>query len=492
MSSSGSFNAPARADPRPYRPTSLDFINRPNPVEPLAISPKHPLHDLAPCTSSTIRHRVSLENSLGSPPALSSFGITEGADRRPPKRRPSCDAILLDLPRLPPRQQRAKRRIPPTLSGLHHPPPDAGLLPSISLDQSLSRHIRSPNTLRESGRVEDPPSTLLPSASSANVASTVSAASEHTAQVGKKLKKPNKWTEAETACLLKGVARFGIGNWTKILRCEDYFFERRTALDLKDRFRVCCPDDYGKGGRGAREASPKPVANQSQQLPSDQATTARQKGRENDRVSAKTLKEMGIRHAFAKTKRRGRTAYSRTEDEALLAGFRKYGQSWAAIRQDQTLNLGRRTATDLRDRFRQRYKEEYAAAGLALRPIDFPKKPDRGISGDGEDGSTNRGTCDGPGNASREVHTQIVPPTTVAEGRSRDAIRTSFHAMNLQPDLLYDDNHEDDFFGLALDIQGERITLDRGILDWPSDPRPSVAAACAGPLCTGPMQTSCA
>ncbi|KAF2452549.1 hypothetical protein BDY21DRAFT_258490, partial [Lineolata rhizophorae] len=49
--------------------------------------------------------------------------------------------------------------------------------------------------------------------------------------------KRNKWTEEETACLLKGVARFGIGSWKKILSHADYSFNGRSAIDLKDRFR---------------------------------------------------------------------------------------------------------------------------------------------------------------------------------------------------------------------------------------------------------------
>ncbi|KAF2839132.1 hypothetical protein M501DRAFT_923224, partial [Patellaria atrata CBS 101060] len=46
-----------------------------------------------------------------------------------------------------------------------------------------------------------------------------------------------RWTEQETKDLLHGVAKFGIGSWKKILACEEYNFNGRSAVDLKDRFR---------------------------------------------------------------------------------------------------------------------------------------------------------------------------------------------------------------------------------------------------------------
>ncbi|KAF2274466.1 uncharacterized protein EI97DRAFT_345332, partial [Westerdykella ornata] len=50
-------------------------------------------------------------------------------------------------------------------------------------------------------------------------------------------RKRNKWTAQETKDLLTGVSLFGVGKWKKILDCEDFHFNNRTAVDLKDRFR---------------------------------------------------------------------------------------------------------------------------------------------------------------------------------------------------------------------------------------------------------------
>ncbi len=44
-----------------------------------------------------------------------------------------------------------------------------------------------------------------------------------------------KWTDAETDQLLKGVAMFGVGKWKKILLHPDFKFTTRTPGDLKDR-----------------------------------------------------------------------------------------------------------------------------------------------------------------------------------------------------------------------------------------------------------------
>ncbi|PGH04833.1 hypothetical protein GX51_03320 [Blastomyces parvus] len=58
-------------------------------------------------------------------------------------------------------------------------------------------------------------------------------------------KKLRKWTEEETRDLLRGVVKCGVGNWTAILAQPELKFNERTAANLKDRFRVCCPWAYG-------------------------------------------------------------------------------------------------------------------------------------------------------------------------------------------------------------------------------------------------------
>jgi hypothetical protein len=61
---------------------------------------------------------------------------------------------------------------------------------------------------------------------------------------GRSRKNLRKWTEEETTDLLRGVVKCGIGNWTTILAQPELNFNKRTASNLKDRFRVCCPWAY--------------------------------------------------------------------------------------------------------------------------------------------------------------------------------------------------------------------------------------------------------
>ncbi|XP_061409998.1 uncharacterized protein LOC133344107 isoform X2 [Lethenteron reissneri] len=51
---------------------------------------------------------------------------------------------------------------------------------------------------------------------------------------GSSAKKKKMWTETETQCLKEGVAKFGVGNWSKIKR---HYSLSRTTVQLKDRWR---------------------------------------------------------------------------------------------------------------------------------------------------------------------------------------------------------------------------------------------------------------
>lgn len=438
-------------DPMAYKPTSLDFINRPNPVEPHTAPEKHPLND-------TPRVEKTAQQDLLRLLINSSANV-----ERPAKRRKSVEGKkLLDLPKLPTVRNGTRRlRIPPTLSGLHQPPPDAGLLPSMSVNQPI-KVANKPAPL-------EPNVVAKPKISSATADS--GAKSKDDVPMGQlstpSKPKRNKWSDDETTFLLKGVARFGIGNWTQILKCSEYHFERRTAIDLKDRFRVCCPDHY----RTTRK--PKVI-----KISKDQTCVAQQRSNEtsttavlsrSDRKSSAELLKLGIDQPFEKSRRRKRTQYTAAEDDALLKGFEKHGNSWTAIREDEELGLENRTATDLRDRFRTKHPERYEKTGLAPRPEVFPKKPDREMK---EDNATHN-------DEDHIEHPKEIYVDSEVSSRICETSRTGKESKGPHSTLPSKKQHatsllhyDDVFWGAPFDVdetETERITLDRRILDWPSD-----------------------
>ncbi|KAF2642925.1 hypothetical protein P280DRAFT_240759 [Massarina eburnea CBS 473.64] len=303
----------------------------------------------------------------------------------------------LKLPK--PTQQLPKKtpkrpRIPPLLQGLHHPPPlPEKVFPPITGEAGgFGRDIgdrvgvRSPVPLRnvherdarddisrketsepqekekekekekEGGKEEEGEQIASkPGAASTsdkdNSSQAVKEVTTPKVDKSKETRKRNKWSEQETKDLLVGVSRFGIGNWKKILQCSDFTFNQRTAVDLKDRFRVCCPGD----GLKKRKVKCK----------SDVEESGSQ-----DRKGPVELAKMGIHVPFTRHKRRERCEFTEKDDENLLRGFEKYASSWHSMRDDSELGFTGRHPTDLRDRFRIRYPEKFAKAGYKLKAKD--------------------------------------------------------------------------------------------------------------------------
>jgi hypothetical protein len=431
----------------------LDFINRPNPVEPHAVPEKHPLNDTQRLEKTSHQEFLRL--------LIDQNGGTNG--ERPAKRRKSGDAKLLDLPKLPAVRSGTKRlRIPPTLSGLHQPPPNAGLLPSISVDQPISLPARNlpPETKNAPELIPAQPDVAVQNKPNEDVSSNRKATPVK--------QKRNKWSNDETANLLKGVAKFGIGNWTQILNCPDYKFEGRSAIDLKDRFRVCCPNDY-KTSRAPKKAQ----TSEGKEIPEDVEPTASKPTRphRSDRKSSSELLQLGIKEPFQKSKRRRRTDYSAAEDEALLRGFRKHGNSWAAIRQDPTFKLSHRKATDLRDRFRTKYPEQYEKAGLAPKRDVASKKASVAMKEKSAIGDNNQSDTNPKANpAVMEAAEKITSDAARSEKENKIPEGSGPPKRQPLPSLLHYD--PDVFWGAPFDAdetEPERLTLDRRILDWPSD-----------------------
>lgn len=237
------------------QPGSLEYINRPNPVEPSDLS--HGIFDgstrqLDRTTNEQLHpfllgNRLRQRNDLGpeatrlarrSPhqPSASSLAAVLNDEDSPPRlgeynsHRRDVDQAVFTLPKLPAKRHAKRHRVPPVLQGLHQPPPDAGLLPSISTEETqvfLS-------TSRSSKLAADPAPT--DDTNPAVVRQEPMTSAEASQGTVEKRSRRNIWTEQETNDLLAGVSRFGIGNWKKILLCSDYQFHKRTAVDLKDRY----------------------------------------------------------------------------------------------------------------------------------------------------------------------------------------------------------------------------------------------------------------
>lgn len=81
--------------------------------------------------------------------------------------------------------------------------------------------------------------------------------------------------------------------------------------------------------------------------------------------SKPTLESLGIYESniINENRRRPRQLFTAAEDEALLKGYAVHGFQWTLIQQDKRLNLSHRRATDLRDRFRNKFPEAYRDGG---------------------------------------------------------------------------------------------------------------------------------
>lgn len=260
--------------------------------------------------------------------------------------------------------------MPPIINGLLEPPPHAALFPPIasnSFNGSDPNGVRRLNAYVQGG---DDRVMRSPEADWSGGKSRKRAA-----------KPRRKWSEEETKHLLLGVNRHGVGKWTSILEDPDFTFNDRTAGDLKDRFRTCCPEELRAGsGRRSQSNSPKaapqeiskqraktgihseniliedspspPTAGESDSAPKPRKSRAHRKKLED-------LAELGIHGPFKKSHRRERRPFTEQDDREILEGLEIYGPAWTKIQRDARFNLSSRQPTDLRDRVRNKYPSVY-------------------------------------------------------------------------------------------------------------------------------------
>ena len=231
-------------------PSDLDFISRPNPVEPSAhgngnlsshqldrSTNEHLMPFLLNTRTSSQRRDASLEttkpnrypNQTAGLPISNVLNKDDCTERTPPR----TDQTFYTLPKLPVKRGTKRHRVPPVLQGLHEPPPTARILPSISAEET---QVLLPST-RDSRAHPVDVSTSEKDIAHLLTAECVTPEREpgDRKPADKRAIQRNKWTDQETDDLLRGVAKFGIGSWKKILMCAEYSFNKRTAVDLKDR-----------------------------------------------------------------------------------------------------------------------------------------------------------------------------------------------------------------------------------------------------------------
>ncbi|PFH56824.1 hypothetical protein XA68_15949 [Ophiocordyceps unilateralis] len=288
---------------------------------------------------------------------------------------------FVQLPQ-PVKKQKAAQQapaMPPIINGLHEPPPHAALFPPIAQHDAGQLKL-----LCDLGRA------------SADDKASVSDVDKTASRARKRAAKPRrKWSEEETKHLLLGVNRHGVGKWTTILEDPDFTFNDRTAGDLKDRFRTCCPVELrGPGHRSGSQpdSPPQPrrakkgihsenILIEQRQQPhqpepeqthrkqhhhsleshsqGSMAAAPRQKKSRAHRKKMEDLAELGIHGPFKKSLRRERRPFTDADDREILEGLDIYGPAWTRIQRDPRFHLSSRQPTDLRDRVRNKYPGVY-------------------------------------------------------------------------------------------------------------------------------------
>jgi hypothetical protein len=344
---------------------------------------------------NTTKESNSTDRALGSTSPQSLRKILDGGSGNTSslssKKRRIVEASkddFVQLPQPPKKQKAAKQVVPPIIIGLFEPPPNAALFPPIASSAFHDSHGR--NSLN----IVPPKEKSKGGSSSENPLSTVEKRKSRAKEPPKKEVRAarKKWTEEETNQLLLGVHRHGVGKWTDILDDPDFVFNARTGVDLKDRFRTCCPIEL-------REKSPKPrIVAQSIEYSSrkgpihvksksslmseniligedqfsvdagmtlDESSIAPLNTTRKSRAHRRKLEDLaqlGIEGPFKKSQRRERKPFSDDDDREILEGYNLYGPAWTRIQKDSRFHLQKRQPTDLRDRFRNKYPEKFRPA----------------------------------------------------------------------------------------------------------------------------------
>jgi hypothetical protein len=293
---------------------------------------------------------------------------------------------FVQLPQPPKKQKAAKQVVPPIIIGLFEPPPQATLFPPIASSSFHDSHGR--NSLN----IVLPKVTELNEKPKSEKSQTVLERKSTTKKGAQKdIKTRKKWSEDETNNLLLGVHKHGVGKWTDILEDTSFPFNDRSAVDLKDRFRTCCPNELRETSSKpkttrqrvefSKRKGPKQSALKSSlmsenilvdpdesglcsQASDPELSTKSRKGRAHRR-NLEDLAQLGIEGPFRKSDRRERRPFSEEEDREILNGYNIYGPAWTQIQRDPRFHLQSRQPIDLRDRLRNKYPEKFRTDDLS-------------------------------------------------------------------------------------------------------------------------------
>lgn len=291
---------------------------------------------------------------------------------------------FVQLPQPAKKPKAVKQVVPPIIIGIHELPPNqAALFPPIASSSFHDSHGRNTLNIASATDTQEAFQSLNQSDGTKQLRVVEDKQVINTSKPSLRARK--KWTDEETKQLLLGVQKHGIGNWKKISEDEDFTFNGRTAVHIKDRFRTCFPDGFKNQVDSMTVIIPNTTKCASHlgdeavqnlldaTIRQDTTITCRDEAIERGAVPAmgmtplkksrshrknfEDLMEIGI-VGFSKCNRRERRPFSEEEDRNILIGLETYGQSWTLIQRDPKLGLQSRKPTDIRDRFRNRHRDK--------------------------------------------------------------------------------------------------------------------------------------
>ncbi|KAK6330931.1 hypothetical protein TWF718_003126 [Orbilia javanica] len=204
------------------------------------------------------------------------------------------------------------------------------------------------------------------SASSGDTASPESAASPGADEDGqangsqKRKNKPRRnWEREETIRLVEGVEKYGIGAWARIQADEEFGLSHRKPWDLKDRFRLLWPNEYGTRDGPIFYKLDVDAALRHKKLNRKKNKKKGQEGeppaepRRARAAPGSTTTATGRRRV---TIRKG-TEWSAEEEADLLTAYQKHRRVWRSAAADRALAFYGRSISDIQNRFSELYPE---------------------------------------------------------------------------------------------------------------------------------------